>query len=175
MLLLLLLLLLAAAAYCCCCCCCLCFCCCRALADGSWQEAAQEFTEALSLDPKHKSYNLQLHFGLCQARKALKQHSEAVASCSAVLELEPGHAGAAQQLVRSLIDMEQWQEAVNKAKELVQRHQGVGEFHEVGARVTRVTEWCWQRHWVACGRGRVAAKGLCAGGVQQTDAHVVPC
>lgn len=84
------------------------------------------------MDPKHKSYNLQLHYGLCQARKALKQHAEAVSSCSAVLELEPGHSGAAQQLVRSLIDSEQYQEAVNKAKELVQRHQGVGEYHEVG-------------------------------------------
>lgn len=65
-------------------------------------------------------------------------------SCNTVLGLEPGHRGATIDRVHILMDLEEYQEAVNKAREAAQSHQGDHEFMQVGR----------GRRWVGGSRAR---------------------
>jgi DnaJ family protein C protein 7 len=104
----------------------------RALEQGDSAAAESSFQEALAVDPTHKVVNLKLSLGLCTAQKQLKKLTDAISSCQKALEFEPGNTAANKLLVQLMIDEEQFQEAVNKAKELLNSDQNNAEYHEVG-------------------------------------------
>ena len=100
--------------------------------EGDLAAAESAFEAALAVDAAHKIANLKLSLGLCTAQKQLKKITEAISSCQKALEFEPGNTAANKLLVELMIDGEQFQEAVNKAKELLNSDERNAEYHEVG-------------------------------------------
>ncbi|KAI8472987.1 MAG: DnaJ-like protein [Monoraphidium minutum] len=100
----------------------------RAREAGDLAEAEEQLLGALGVDPDHTRAAAELHYSLCGLRRDSGKKKEALESCEAVLALEPGHRGASLDAVRLLLELEEWQDAVNRAKAAAAAHQGDHEF-----------------------------------------------
>lgn len=76
----------------------------------------------------HPAATAGLGFTLSPACTCAHTHPQ---SCESVLAAQPGHRGAMIDRVNILIDLEQWQEAVNRARDALNANQGDREFHNV--------------------------------------------
>ena len=82
------------------------------------------------VDPKHGVGNKGLWQGIGEARFNLGKWDTALEAFNSVLFYESENEGAKAWLVRTLLGAERWQEAVNKAKEVVGQHQQNGELRQ---------------------------------------------
>lgn len=48
----------------------------------------EDYKSALALDPDHVAYNVHLHLGLCKVLVKLGRGKDAVASCTAALDID---------------------------------------------------------------------------------------
>lgn len=103
----------------------------QAAADRNWEESARLYIDALNVDMNHRKGNVALWRGLADARYNLGRHDEALEAFQAVVNLSPGDEGVKSQIVRILIAAERWQEAVNRAREYVNQHQGSHELRQM--------------------------------------------
>ena len=85
----------------------------------------------LQVDPKHGQGNKILWQGIGEARHHLSRWDTALEAFNSVLFYESDSETAKAWLVRTLLAAERWQEAVNKAKEVVGQHQQSGELRQV--------------------------------------------
>eukprot|EP00955_Chlamydomonas_euryale_P086023 364187-Chlamydomonas_euryale.AAC.1 len=95
-----------------------------AAADRNWAEAESLFAAALHVDQSHRVGNTELWRGLGDARFNLGLFMPAKEAYEAVMTLT-GRADEAAKaaVVRCLLGAEQWQDAVNAAREFVGEHQ----------------------------------------------------
>ncbi|KAL6752449.1 DnaJ-like protein [Haematococcus lacustris] len=103
----------------------------KALEAGDWAQAEGLFAEALHLDPDHRKANVGLWLGYAKARRQLGRVPEAREAFQNVLILQPGHEEATVAVIELLMEEEQHQEAVNKAREAVQQDQGSRRFRQL--------------------------------------------
>lgn len=110
----------------------------RAAEAGEWKDAEVLYIEALHVDQDHRKGNVALWWGLCRARAHVGRHDDAVEACGSVLVLtDNGHGEAKQQIVRSLLEQEKYDEAVVKAKEYLSQHRNDGAFHQLAQEAER--------------------------------------
>lgn len=102
-----------------------------AVNERNWQEAKDACSSALHLDQKHRRANVGLWFGLCRANFYLKDYDGAASACANTLVLDSSHRDAKVYRIKSLMELERFDEAQVQAREAWQQHQGDHAVHEV--------------------------------------------
>eukprot|EP00879_Flechtneria_rotunda_P016714 GHRR01017491.1.p1 GENE.GHRR01017491.1~~GHRR01017491.1.p1 ORF type:complete len:455 (+),score=141.28 GHRR01017491.1:1053-2417(+) len=103
----------------------------RASEAQDFAEAEQQYTAALAVDPQHHLVNKELQLQLCRVRLLLDKGEQAVQACEAALAVDSGLYAAHKELIRALLAAKRHDEAVNKARMLLQQHQNDGEVHQL--------------------------------------------
>eukprot|EP00878_Enallax_costatus_P025984 GHUV01027850.1.p1 GENE.GHUV01027850.1~~GHUV01027850.1.p1 ORF type:complete len:365 (+),score=138.23 GHUV01027850.1:272-1366(+) len=103
----------------------------RAFEAQDWSEAEQQCTAALAVDPQHTMVNKDLQLQLCRVQQMIGKPAEVVQACQAAIALDAGFYDAHKELVKALLANKQFDEAVNKARSLLQEHQNDGEMHQL--------------------------------------------
>ncbi len=89
------------------------------------------FGEALNVDPEHGVGNKGLWQGIGEARFHLGKWDPAMEGFNSVLYYESTSENAKAWLVKTLLAAERWQEAVNKARDVVGQHQQSHELRQL--------------------------------------------
>jgi DnaJ family protein C protein 3 len=105
----------------------------KALESQDFAGAVEAYTAALAVDPQHRQVNKQLQLGLCKVQQQMGKAEEAVLACQAALAIDGQWYEAAKELVRALLSAKRHDEAVVKARELLQQNQQDGEMHQLYA------------------------------------------
>eukprot|EP00775_Hariotina_reticulata_P013415 gene13415-13543_t len=103
----------------------------RAFEAQEWQEAEEAYLAALAVDPAHKMVNRELHLQLCKLRQTLNKPQEALESCDMAIAVTGDYYEAQKERIRALIAAEQFDAAVNEARNLLQHHQNDGDMHQL--------------------------------------------
>ena len=108
------------------------------------------------VDPKHGEGNKVLWQGIGEARYNQGKWDTASEAFNSVLYYESESENAKAWLVRTLLGAERWQEAVNKAKEVVGQHQHSGELRgllqEAEKQLKMSLRKDYYKVWEECGR-----------------------
>lgn len=112
-----------------------------ALESRDWTKAAELYEDALTLDKELPMFNHRMTWGLCQAQYNEHKYETAAKTCQLVLDIEPEHEGAADLKVRSLMENEQYDLAVQE----VWNEDGMSYINE-----TFNLPVCFSHHCVPC-------------------------
>lgn len=85
-----------------------------ALEARKWKEAGDLYAEALLMDGQPEEFNHQMQWGLCQSEYNQHVYATAAETCLQVLNINPENEGAQDLRIRSLMENEEYNLAVQE-------------------------------------------------------------
>lgn len=94
---------------------------------SQWSQAAEAYTECLSIDPSNKITNAKILGNRALARSKIDQFNEAKADCDQALKLDPSYLKAKRTRAKITGEQGDWEQAVKDLQQLSEDNQGDAE------------------------------------------------
>ncbi|XP_047958436.1 dnaJ protein P58IPK homolog [Salvia hispanica] len=114
---------------------------------GKLRLAVEDYKAALAFDPNHTAHNIHLHLGLCKVYVKLGRGTDAVKSCTEVLEIDGDQVEALVQRGEAKLLVEDWEGAVADLKSAAEKSPQDMNIREVLMRAERSLKLSQRKDW----------------------------
>ncbi|CAL9228962.1 unnamed protein product [Arabidopsis halleri] len=113
---------------------------------GKLRVSAEEYKEAIALDPEHTANNVHLYLGLCKVSVRLGRGKDGLNSCNEALNIDAELIEALHQRGEAKLLLEDWEGAVEDLKQAAQNSQDM-EIHESLGRAEKALKMSKRKDW----------------------------
>ncbi|XP_010423753.1 PREDICTED: dnaJ protein P58IPK homolog [Camelina sativa] len=113
---------------------------------GKLRVSAEEYKEAIALDPEHTANNVHLYLGLCKVSVRLGRGKDGLNSCNEALNIDGELIEALHQRGEAKLLLEDWEGAVEDLKQAAQNSQDM-EIHEALGRAEKALKMSKRKDW----------------------------
>ncbi|XP_010490784.1 PREDICTED: dnaJ protein P58IPK homolog [Camelina sativa] len=113
---------------------------------GKLRVSAEEYKEAIALDPEHTANNVHLYLGLCKVSVRLGRGKDGLNSCNDALNIDGELIEALHQRGEAKLLLEDWEGAVEDLKQAAQNSQDM-EIHEALGRAEKALKMSKRKDW----------------------------
>ncbi|XP_041998504.1 dnaJ protein P58IPK homolog isoform X1 [Salvia splendens] len=114
---------------------------------GKLRLAVEDYKAALAFDPNHTVHNVHLHLGLCKVYVKLGKGTDALKSCTEVLEIDGDQVEALVQRGEAKLLVEDWEGAVADIKSAAEKSPQDMNIREVLMRAERSLKLSQRKDW----------------------------
>jgi DnaJ family protein C protein 3 len=113
---------------------------------GKLRVSAEEYKEAIALDPEHTANNVHLYLGLCKVSVRLGRGKDGLNSCNEALNIDAELIEALHQRGEAKLLLEDWEGAVEDLKQAAQNSQDM-EIHESLGKAEKALKMSKRKDW----------------------------
>ncbi|XP_010452175.1 PREDICTED: dnaJ protein P58IPK homolog [Camelina sativa] len=113
---------------------------------GKLRVSAEEYKEAIALDPEHTANNVHLYLGLCKVSVRLGRGKDGLNSCNEALNIDGELIEALHQRGEAKLLLEDWEGAVEDLKQAAQNSQDM-EIHEALGKAEKALKMSKRKDW----------------------------